>query len=85
MVREETVFKTPLQLTVLHVRHCSGLPLGDVAVEGTGPVKRWKKEGVREETVFKTPKQLTASHVRHCSGLPLGDVAVESNDERKHW
>ena len=24
-----------------------GIPLGDVAVEGTGPVKRWKKEGVR--------------------------------------
>jgi len=58
-------FQTHKQLTPLHVRHFSGIPAGDVAVEGTGRVKHWKKMVVREETVFKTPLQLTAVHVRH--------------------
>jgi len=51
-VREETVFKTPLQLTFVHGRHLGGIPAGEVAVELRGLVKHWKKK-VREETVFK--------------------------------
>jgi len=65
-VREETVFKTSLQLTVVHVRHCSGLPGGDVAVEGTGLVKHWKKKVVREET---KNKHITTTYCRSWSSL----------------
>jgi len=52
-VREETVSKTPKQLTAVHVHHRIGVPARDVTVEGGGLSKHCRKKGVREETVFK--------------------------------
>ena len=74
-----------LQLTVLHVRHSSGLPVRDVAVEGSGLVKRCEKEGGERRNSFQTSLQLTGGHVRHLGGLPAGDVLVEGTGPVKHW
>jgi len=88
-VREETVFKhMRLQLTAVHARHLGGIPGGEVAVEGSGPKKHWKKECERRNS-FQTSLQLTVRHVRHCGGLPGGEVLVEGTggvrNPMKHW
>jgi len=83
--RRNSFQTSSLQLTVLHVRHCSGLPAGEVAVEGLGLSKHCEKECGERRNSFQTSSlQLTAIHGRHCSGLPVQGL-VEDSGPLKHW
>ena len=65
-----------LQLTVLHGRHCPGIPVQGL-VEFAGHVKHCGKKSVREKKQFSNISlQLTFVHVPHLGGIPVRDDTV---------